>query len=76
MIYEHFRATGAPEAALELSDYFTVSLQGDDLQDVDARWDQSLVPANEILKKNVLEILCNMRIRESFCSTSDRVSNV
>ena len=34
MIYEHFRATGAHEAALALPDLFTVSSQGDDIQDL------------------------------------------
>ena len=32
-INEHFRATGAHEAARVLSDLFNVSLQGDDIQD-------------------------------------------
>ena len=76
MICEHFRATGAHEAALELSDFFTVSVQGDDIQDFCASWDQALVPASEICKKNVLGSLCKMRIRESVCSATDRVSNV
>ena len=76
MICEHFRATGAHEAALDLSDLFTVSLQGDVIQDSDTRWDQALVPASEIPKKNVLGSLCKMRIRESVCSAADRVSNV
>ena len=46
MICEHFQATGAHEAALDLSDLFTVSLQGDVIQDSDTRWDQALVPAS------------------------------
>ena len=76
MIYEHVRATGAPEAALDLSDFFTVSLQGGDIQIFDTRWDQALVPTSEIPKKIVLGSLCKMRIRESVCSATDRVSNV
>ena len=59
MIYEHVRATGAHEAALALSDIFTVSSQGDDTQDFNARWDQALSAAN------ALESLYKMRIRES-----------
>ena len=31
---EHFRASGAHEAALDLSDLFTVSSQGEDIQDL------------------------------------------
>ena len=38
MIYEHFRATGAFEAVQGLSDWFTFSLQNDDVQDFDVRW--------------------------------------
>ena len=42
MIYEHFRATGAYEAVHGLSDLITFSLQNDDVQDFDVRWDQKL----------------------------------
>ena len=38
MIYDHFRATGAHDAALDLSDIYNVSLQGDDIQDFDTGW--------------------------------------
>ena len=65
MIYEHFRATGARLAALDLSDLFNVSLGGDDIQDFDARWDQALLSASEMPKENVLENLYTMTIRES-----------
>ena len=41
MICEHFRATGACEAVQELSDLFTTSLQKDDVQDFDVKWDQA-----------------------------------
>ena len=65
MIYEHFRAIGAHAAALDLSDLFNVSLQGDDIQDFDTRWDQALLSPSEAPKENVPESLYNMRIRES-----------
>ena len=35
MIYEHFRAAGADDAAQGLSDLFNVRLQNDDVQDFD-----------------------------------------
>ena len=54
MIYDHFRATGAYDAALDPSDLFNVSSQGDDIQDFDTRWDQAPLSANEIPKENVL----------------------
>ena len=57
-------AQGAHEAALDLSDLFTVSLQGDDIQDFDTRWDQALLPASGIPKENVLNKLYKIRIRE------------
>ena len=65
MIYQHFRATGAHEGALDLSDLFTDSLQGDDIQDFHTIWEQALLAANEILEENVLESLYKMRIRDS-----------
>ena len=42
MIYDHFRATGAHDAAFDLSDLFNVSLQRGDIQDFETRWDQGL----------------------------------
>ena len=65
MINEHFRSTGAREAALDLSDLFNVSLQGDDIQDFDTRWDQAPPSASEVPKENVLESVCKMGTRES-----------
>ena len=41
MVYEHFRAAGAHEAALDVSDPLNASLQGDDIKDFDARWESS-----------------------------------
>ena len=58
------------------SDLFTVSVQGDDIQDFDTRWDQALSSASETPKENilatseitterVLEALYNLKIRGS-----------
>ena len=65
MNYANFRATGAYDAALDLSDLLNVSLQGDDIQDFDTRWDQALLSASEIPKENVLESLYKFDIRDS-----------
>ena len=65
VICEHFRVTGAHEAVLDLTHFFLVSLQGDDIQDFDTRWDQVLLGASERPTENVLESLYKMRIRES-----------
>ena len=43
MIYEYFRAAGAYEAVQGLADSFTRSLQNDDVQDFDVRWDHALL---------------------------------
>ena len=55
MIYEHFRATGAHEAAQALSDLFNFRFQNDDVQDFDTRWDQALLAASETPTEKVLE---------------------
>ena len=76
MIYEHFRATGAHEAALDLSDLFNVSLQGDDIQDFDTRWDQAPLSESEVPKENVLESLCKMRISESVPGNPPKIQKI
>ena len=60
MIYDHFRATGAYDAGQDLSDLFNVSLHGDDIRDVDTRWDQTL-SASEIPSENVMEGLYRLK---------------
>ena len=49
MVYQHFRATKAYEAIHGLSDY-TISLQNDDFQEFDVRWDQALLSVRELSK--------------------------
>ena len=68
MIYDHFPATGAHDAAQDLSDLFNVFLRGDDLQDFDTRWDQAPFAASEIPTENVVEGLHKLKntIRFSF----------
>ena len=65
MINDHFRATSARDVALDLSDLFNVSFKGCDIQDFDTRWDHALLSASEVPAENLLEGLCNMKIRES-----------
>ena len=43
VIYEFFHAAGACEAVQGLSDLFTMSLQNDDVQDFDVRWDHCTI---------------------------------
>ena len=70
VINDHFRATGAYDAALVLSYLFNVSLQGDDIQHVDTRWDQALLSAGEIPKENILEGLYMLKKYEILFSFS------
>ena len=53
-IYEYFRATRVCEAVQRPSDLFTTSLENDDVQDFDVRWDQALsvseMPSDVILQ--------------------------
>ena len=61
MIYDHFRATGAYDATQDQSDLFNVSLHGDDIRDVDTRWDQALSAASEKPSENVMEGLYRLK---------------
>ena len=48
---------GAHEASLGRTDVLSVSMQGDDIQDFDGRWDQALSSASDMPKANVQERL-------------------
>ena len=65
MIYEHFRATGAYEAAQGLSDLFNIRLQNDNDQDSDVRWDEALLSASETPTEMVLEGLSKPSLQDS-----------
>ena len=65
LIYDHFRATRAYDAAPGLSDLLNNCSQGDDIQDFDTRWDQALLTASEIARVNVFEGLYKMKKRGS-----------
>ena len=54
-IYEYFRATGACEAVQGLSNLFAFSLQNDDVQDFDVRWDHALLSVSEMPTDMILE---------------------
>ena len=55
MIHEYFRATGAHESVQGLSDLFTISLQNDDVQGFDVKWDEALLSASEMPSDTILE---------------------
>ena len=62
---EHFRATGAYDAAQGLSDLFNVRLQNDDVQNFDTRWAQALLSASEVPTEMVLEGLYMSKLQDS-----------
>ena len=66
MIYEYFRATGSYEAVQGLADLFTMSLQNDDVQDFDVRWDHALLTAGEMPSDAILEGLYKSKLQNSF----------
>ena len=65
MLCDHFRATGAYDAAHGLSDLFNIGLQNDDVHDFDARRDQILSGTSELLHEYVLEGLYTMKLQGS-----------
>ena len=65
MIYEHFRATGAYEAVQGLSNLFSKSLQIDDVQDFDVRWDQALLSASEMPSNVILEGFYKSKLQDT-----------
>ena len=65
MIFEYFRVTGAHEAVLGYSDLFRITLHDDDVQEFDTRWDEVLLSFRQVLSDDILERLCEVRIRGS-----------
>ena len=65
MIYDHFRVTGAHDTVLDYADLFSVTLRDDNVQEFDTRLDEVLLSMSKIPSDDVLESLCQLRIRES-----------
>ena len=65
MIYGHFQSTVAYDAARSLSDFISICLQDDDVQDFDTRWDPILLGTSEMPPENVLEGLYRNRLQGS-----------
>ena len=57
MICECFRVTGAHEAVLDSSDLFRFTSRGDDVQELDERWDEVLLSFNEVPSDDIRESL-------------------
>ena len=65
MTYEHFSATGAYEAVQGHSHLCSISLQNDDVQDFDVRWDQALLSASEMPSDVILEGLYKSKLQDT-----------
>ena len=70
MIYAYFRATGAYDAAQGLAELVRMTLQSDDVQDFDVRWDQALLSVSEMPSDAILRRIVQVKIT-GFRSTSD-----
>ena len=65
MIYEYFRVTGANDSVENYADLFTMVLRNDDIQELDAKWDEILLSMAKIPSDDILENLYKLRIRKS-----------
>ena len=65
MIYKYFCATGAYEAVQGLADLFTMTLQNDNVQDFDVRWDHALLSVSEMPSDPILEGLYKSKLQNS-----------
>ena len=65
MVYEYFRAAGACEAVQGLADLVSMTLQNDDVQDFDVRWDHALISESEMLSDPILEGLYKSKLQNS-----------
>ena len=64
LIYEYFRVTGANDSVENYGDLFTISLQNDDIQEFDPKWD-GILSMTKIPPDDILEGLYKLRIRDS-----------
>ena len=63
MIYDYFRVTGAHGTVLDYADLFSITLQNDNVQEFDTRWDEILLSMTKVLSDEILESLYKLRIR-------------
>ena len=65
MIYDYFRVLGAQDTVSDYTDFFSVTLRDDNIQEFDTRWDEVVLSASKIPSDDILESLYKLRIRES-----------
>ena len=57
MIYDYFRVTGAHDTVLDYADLFSVTLNDDNIQEFDKRWDEVPLSMTKIPSDDILESL-------------------
>ena len=50
MIYDYFRVPGAHDTALDYTDFFSVTLRDDNVQECDTRWDEVLSSVKDTIR--------------------------
>ena len=65
MIFEYFRATGACETVQGLADFVSMTVQNDDVQDFDVRWDHALLSVSEMPSDPILQGLYKSKLQNS-----------
>ena len=61
LIYDYFRVTGIHDSVENYADLFTISLQNDDIQEFDSKWDGILLSMTKIPPADILEGLYKIR---------------
>ena len=64
-IYDYFRVTGAHDTVLDYAELFSVTLDDENIQEFDTRWDEILLRMSKIPSDDILESLFTLRIRDS-----------
>ena len=75
MIYDYFRVTGAHDTLFDYTDFFSVTLYNDNVQEFDTIWDEVLLSVSKIPSDYVVASLCKLMIRESDQLTQSRIGN-
>ena len=65
MLYQHFRITGTNESVLEVSDFVSFILRGEDVQGFDTKRDGVLLSMTETSKDDILENMYRQKLRNS-----------
>ena len=76
LIYEYFRVTGANDSVENYADLFTFVLRNDDIQELDSKWDGSLLSMTKIPSDDILEGLYKLRRKSEKLKTVLELCNM